>query len=661
MGKVSIDRDDKNRILLTELLPFEVPMLFSNEGFYSIVSKGNYNRFFNRVYDLSQAKPDRKGHKYGIPFNYEVKKSIEGESRTLSVMHPMNQVLFIDLYSKYNTLMIHLCSKSSISLRKISKIANYFYSPDFVFEEDSHKSPELEVEPDVLDEETRYLKSYFIYKPIDLIYKFYEKYDYQRLEQRFNYLMEFDITKCFYHIYTHSITWAIKDKESAKRNAGQSSFENLIDKIMQLSNYNETNGIIVGPEISRIFAEIILQQIDVNVLGILENTEGLKVGIDFEIRRYVDDYFVFSNEEKILKTIKSIFQKELGNYKLYLNPLKGETKSTPFITNIAVGKRELNQLLISFYKENIVQTKIQNADGKIENSITIKKNINPYKDSQYFIKDFQCIVKRNGLTYDILSKEIIRYSKSSLVKVLKNDKIEKNDEIIERFFLMVLDILFYAYSLNINANTTFKLSQIIVLICKFLQNKEGEIKHTIFSKIFKDSDFILTNFKRKSKKNETNIETLNLLIALKKLGYNYRFSEKSIKELFSLDKTEGFQNLNYFQIVSILYYIDDNSDYEDLRNNLELTVIQRFDADKDPFTKAELTLLFFDFISCPFVDIEAKRKVMKATKYSIKNSSNQTIDIIISDICEQKKWFMDWDIEIDLERVLKKKEWGNSY
>jgi len=226
---------------------------------------------------------------------------------------------------------------------------------------------------------------------------------------------------------------------------------------------------------------------------------------------------------------------------------------------------------------------------------------------------------------------------------------------------MVLDILFYAYSLNINANTTFKLSQIIVLICKFLQKKEGEIKHTIFSKILKDSDFILTNFKRKSKKNETNIETLNLLIALKKLGDNYRFSEKSIKELFSLDKTEGYQNLNYFQIVSILYYIDDNRNYEDLRNNLELTVIQRFDADKDPFTKAELTLLFFDFISCPFVDIESKRKVMKATKYSIKNSSNQTIDIIISDICDQKKWFMDWDIEIDLERVLKKKEWGNSY
>ena len=31
------------------------------------------------------------------------------------------------------------------------------------------------------------------------------------------------------------------------------------------------------------------------------------------------------------------------------------------------------------------------------------------------------------------------------------------------------------------------------------------------------------------------------------------------------------------------------------------------------------------------------------------------------EIADQIKWFMDWDIDIDLERVLKKKEWGSSY
>lgn len=346
MGKIKINKDDKARILLTELLPYEVPILFSNEGFYKLVSNGKYNTFFDRILQLSKAGGD--GKKYGIPFNYEIRKNIEGDTRTLSVIHPYCQFYFIELYEKYDSLMLHLCSKSQISLRRISKVAKFFYSPDFVYSEDSHKNAELEVEPDILNIESQFLKSYFTYYPIDLIYKFYDRNEYQRLEQRFNYLMEFDISKCFYHIYTHSVTWAVKDKESAKRNARETSFENSFDKLMQLANYNETNGIVVGPEISRIFAEIILQQVDINVSKRLE--EHFKYGVDYEVRRYVDDYFVFSNDPKILETVKKEFQKELGFYKLYLNPTKSDIKTPPFITNVTVGKRELQELLLSLYE-----------------------------------------------------------------------------------------------------------------------------------------------------------------------------------------------------------------------------------------------------------------------------------------------------------------------
>jgi len=192
MGKVKIDKDDKNRILLTELLPYEVPMLFSNEGFYTIL-KNHGTKFFDTNNQLKNI------NEYGIPFNFEIGKSNSGDTRILSIIHPKNQLAFIPLYTKYDSLMIHQCSKSPFSLRKISKVAKYFYSPNFVYEEDSLKSKEFEVEPEALDIETKYLKSYFIYKPIDLIYKFYERFEYQRLEQRFSYLMELDISK-YIHI-----------------------------------------------------------------------------------------------------------------------------------------------------------------------------------------------------------------------------------------------------------------------------------------------------------------------------------------------------------------------------------------------------------------------------------------------------------------------------
>lgn len=653
MGKVKINKDDKARILLTELLPYEVPMLFSNEGFYQLISNGQYSKFFDRINQLSKAGGD--GKKYGIPFNYDIRKNIEGETRTLSVIHPYCQYYFIELYEKYDSLMLHLCSKSHISLRRISKVAKFFYSPDFVYPEENHKSADLEVEPETLSAETRFLKSYFTYYPIDLIYKFYDRNEFQRLEQRFNYLMEFDISKCFYHIYTHSVTWAVKDKESAKRNARETSFENSFDKLMQLANYNETNGIVVGPEISRVFAEIILQQVDLNVLKRLEGKH--KYGVDYEVRRYVDDYFVFSNDPKILENVKKEFQKELGFYKLYLNPTKSDIKTPPFITNVTVGKRELQELLLILY-DSFFEVKEKTIEGtEIKEQIKVLSRIRrPNSVSQKFIKDFQCIVKRNDLTYDILSKDIIRFFKTKFTKILKEGELENDKEVVENLFLTLFDILFYAYSLNINSNTTFKFAQIIVLACKYLENQKADLKHTIYSKISKEADFVLTNFHRKSKTSETNIETLNLILALKKLDINYALSVKKLKELFGVQEVEEFNRLNYFHIVTLLYYIENNTEYDELKTEIEKLVEQKFSNDEDPFSKSELTMLFFDYINCPFISDKSKRKIMQSSGYATKNLADR-----IKEIDDQGIWFMNWDTEIDLERVLKKKEWGSSY
>jgi hypothetical protein len=658
MSKIKINKEDKNRVLLTELLPYEVPIIFSNDGFYQLVTSKKHKDFFDNVKNLSNATSDKEGRKYGIPFNYEVRKTVQGDTRLLSIIHPLNQIDFIDFYNKYDSLILHLCSKSPFSLRRASKVAKFYYSPDLVFDEEEQKSEEVEVEPEILDNETKLLKSYFSYKPIDLVYKFYDRSEYQRLEQRFNLLMEFDISKCFYNIYTHSITWAVKDKESAKKGSKQTSFENSFDKIMQLSNYNETHGIVVGPEVSRIFAEVILQQIDLNVLRKITK-EGYEIGNDFEIRRYVDDFFVFSNEKKILDSILETYRRELEEYKLYINKQKTEFKETPFITNIAVGKREIKHLLDNLFSYLIIEDEISNTDtGDTELVRHLRKLDNPLRSSQEFIKDYQCVVKRNHLTYDIISKDVIRYLKRELVKFFKDEKIDKNEKNVEGILILILDIAFYSYSLNITSSTTFKLSQMIVLICKFLTKKNEELRQTIFSKISKDSDFVISIFQQKVKIHETNIETLNLLIALKKLDKTYQLSEKKIKKLFKLDKNETFRLLNYFHLVTLLYYIEDDPQYNNLKIELEKTVVKRFMQDRDPFSKAELTLLFFDIINCPYITIPTKKRILVESNYSKKETEQNQI---IANIMKQKVWFIDWDKEIDLESILKKKEWGATY
>lgn len=652
MGKIKIRKEDKTRILLTELLPYEVPMLFSNEGLYNIILSGQFDYFYEKIRTGWQKS-------YALPFNYDIKKNIIGDTRTLSIIHPFVQFRYIELFQKYDSLMLHLCSKSPFSLRKINKIAKFYYSPSFLFEEENLVNPDKEVEPDILNAESQYIKSYYTYQPIDLIYKFYDRNEFQRLEQRYNYLMEFDISKCFYHIYTHSISWAVKDKESAKLNSNAHTFENDFDRLMQHSNYNETNGIIVGPEISRIFAEIILQQIDLNCLRKLDNY-NLKFGVDYDVRRYVDDYFVFSNDSKTLEIVKKVFQKELQFYKLYLNQQKGDIRVSPFLSNIAVGKLQLKEFMVEFYDSYFEINITKDADG---NDVEVKqiKHINkPYVVSQNFIKKFQTIVKGNDLTYDILSKDVVRFLKSKIVDLLKNDTKLYNIERTENFFLMLIDIVLYCYSVNINTNTTFRVAQIIVLLVKYFDTKNRpDIKHSIYSKIFRDCEFILTNFHRKQVKNETSIETINLLLAIKKLGNEYQFSSDKISDYFNLTD-DKLKDLNYFHFITLLYYFNNDGAYSALKNKIVDEIINRFNEDF-VFLKSELTLLFFDFINCPYVDEKYKRQIMKSSKYVGKNSSNAIIDAEIEKITNHKKWFMNWEKDIDLERVLKKKEWTSSY
>jgi len=55
-------------------------------------------------------------------------------------------------------------------------------------------------------------------------------------------------------------------------------------------NYNETNGIVIVPEFSRIFSEVVLQYIDKTVEANLAKNHKIYRNKNYECYRYVDDY-----------------------------------------------------------------------------------------------------------------------------------------------------------------------------------------------------------------------------------------------------------------------------------------------------------------------------------------------------------------------------------
>lgn len=120
-----------------------------------------------------------------------------------------------------------------------------------------------------------------------------------------------DIASFFDSVYTHSISWAMHSKEIAKqRRHDNELIGNVLDKRMQAMNDGQTNGLIVGNEISRIVSEIILCKIDKNIEEKLPDVKYI---------RYRDDYYIYIPNNHNIENIISIIRNELANYELLLN------------------------------------------------------------------------------------------------------------------------------------------------------------------------------------------------------------------------------------------------------------------------------------------------------------------------------------------------------
>lgn len=109
-------------------------------------------------------------------------------------------------------------------------------------------------------------------------------------------------------------------------------------------NYNETNGIVIGPEFSRLFAEVILQYIDKCVENKLYE-KGYKWNVDYECYRYVDDHFFFYNNKEVLEAVRQSYAYHLNEYKMTISNEKTEDIDRPFITPISRAKLAIDKLI----------------------------------------------------------------------------------------------------------------------------------------------------------------------------------------------------------------------------------------------------------------------------------------------------------------------------
>lgn len=144
---------------------------------------------------------------------------------------------------------------------------------------------------------------------------------------RFRFCVVTDVSRCFPSIYTHSIPWALNGKEASKQDFKPNSalvFGNRLDYIMRQSQDGQTMGIPVGPDHSRVVAEIILQAIDREFEAISDSPRYI---------RHVDDYWIGGASYEACESALHNLRVCLNEYSLDINEQK--TRIVPTSSMVA--------------------------------------------------------------------------------------------------------------------------------------------------------------------------------------------------------------------------------------------------------------------------------------------------------------------------------------
>ncbi|MEJ8678142.1 RNA-directed DNA polymerase [Plesiomonas shigelloides] len=572
-----------------------------------------------------------------IPLNYSILKS-NGELRHLGLLHPACQNQAIELYKLFSERIIKHCSQSVFSIRKPTAISS-FYHIDGDKEDDDFQT-----------------SSFFSYINKNLpngakLSAFFESKEFMLLERKFTHFWSLDIAKFFNSIYTHSISWATKGKSFAKETRERSDFSSFFDRLMQRSNYNETNGIIIGNEVSRIFAEIIMQAVDVDVEHELKEL-GLVHDIDYAIRRYVDDFYIFCSDESMMQVIKSSIESKLRFYKLHTNSSKFIKRSRPFITEITKAKTKIKEDI------NWLHNQLFDKSGKM---IRVDRTV------RLFLDKIMSASYHDQNSYVVMCGYIIASIQRMLINsIKKNEFISFEYHMQKNIISILLEISFHLFSISPTASSSVKLSNICYSAYLYFYQYHNEeidsisLEISSHIKTFFNSNFLTS--KDDARVNYIPIEYSNLLSIAKSMGDKHRISAAAFNKIFSINHLntnsdiylENEDCLDYFHIMSALYYAGDVEEYKSINNTLQKEIGKRLSTLQNIATDSRLCYLFLDSMSCPYIDDKRKHSWLKRFEKICfcKELQEQQHEQLFAYLT-QNKWFICWDTEIVIQSIKK--------
>lgn len=649
--KRRIDVRHPERAFLTDTTPYELPIFFTNSNLAIVAFLNKSEPTLHKLHAKLLLCSD-SASTATKPLSFEIKRN-SGSPRRLDLAHPRSQHLMCKIYAQYEHFICNACSRSDYSLRYPSRVATHYVDPRYSSTENG-RDISADEDPVGFRDQSKWASTYFSYRDYSLSHKFFESEEFLALERKFSLLMKLDISRCFDSIYTHSIEWSMRGKEFAKNHLparGKKTFESEFDTAIRHANWNETHGIIVGPELSRVFAEIILQSADRSVKDSAKHLDRR-----FEIRRYVDDYFVFSDSTEVLNEVKEIVRRSLGALNLHLNESKTDIQQRPFVSKISSARAKVAEALDAFSR---IALPLVGCPGELPDGRQIEQA------RRSLITAFRRIAVELDVSYDKLSSfafSVLNRHVSVASEYATSLKPNLALGHLSRLSWLISIIKFgqFLFAIDERVTTSVKLAKLyatVVGVSEKLKCARGPIEGQIL-------DGLRSSKPGTSKEGVDEIARINHVCAVDLLMTGSRRLDVSdLRQYLRYNEDQSIlSSTSIFQLLAMLFVSRRRHRFESVRRAVKAEIERRISLPNVKFLQdTEAAYLLTDYIACPYIDLADKRAaVAKCYKRILgENCSAAQADEVVTG----SGWitFTDWSGSTDLASMLARKELTPAY
>ncbi|WP_145345635.1 antiviral reverse transcriptase Drt3b [Rosistilla ulvae] len=589
---------------MSEILPHEVPPRFSLRTIYERIRDKTEHELDKAICPGPPNKPLET-----IPYVYKLVRDRK-KPRQIHVMHPFHYRTVAKFLETFSTQVIVNCRKSRWSLRAPYAIAKRFRI-NTPLRAGSDSEQDQAVNP------TRY----FAYRPFRLLYSFYDSEDFGSLESRFRFQRMLDVQACFDNIYTHAISWAIRGKSHAKRQDSRNAWHTLdaqFDSLMRSMNHGETHGILVGPELSRVFAELLLQTVDSAAEARL--LETFVHGTHYEVRRYVDDIFIFFNDEVVADQVEATIREELRLVKLLINESKTTQIESPFMSDSSALKH-----------------KISDSMDRYESKIRSYKERNVHPPSGIglrMLKEFKRIVSESNCTYE----SCVSYALTILQKKFERSGANLSQLYVESgivFFASRLLELDFRYQTAVRYSLFYEIGREKLSRVDDGMSRVQRLDEEMVNQITKISANAI------SRELVPVLPLLVVLIPLASLDLLHEVHSDLVRLIWlSATKSMRDDEIDYFTVLGLLFVAANRVQHSAIRTAIMSKIKVFFDHMPDNCKRADALMLASDLACCPFLSVEERKSMIDiVSRFSgTKLNRNQVFNAVSG-----SSMFFDWD------------------